>query len=310
MAGEGRGKYDRELAAARRNSLKDEMSDEPVSYDAPEPGVTITAEDPTPVVAAPPAAPEAVPSPAVSVDAAAALAAILGPLLKEIQAGNHESTKALIQTITESGTRQAKLTMDIAKEQRHSNMLHPDISAYNPFGERDFPRPELEGRVFLAQQRRLDEISHGERQLERLFQYEGGTDGGLTYFETLLLNALPAMDATRFTLVDGDDMNGKTQAEVRIFRTPEGKTEEKLIVCYPFGLIAKKNHMNKNNFPGPLRLARQLLGEKVARTIIGEEIARLTPRLSEVHGEKAALIIAKAIGLLGLAQEDGRLVAA
>lgn len=264
-----KGQYDREEARLKREdrnrALADELSDEPISLDAPEPAPAAPPEPSAPVVVAEVSAP--VPPPvSVPLDALAQLIASISATLGESQ------TKALGAILEQQNaslsamlTTQAQTTAKIARDRIHENMTSPDVSVFNPYGERDHPMPELQGKVYVAQ------LHPDTRQVERLHEWEGGRNGGLTYDEIVLVNALDNEPLTPITMAD----DSQWTMEVRVERAPGGKADRKLILI-PFGFLGKKMFYDtRHAMIGPGRIARQFLGEtRAAAALAAAQAAR------------------------------------
>jgi hypothetical protein len=132
-----------------------------------------------------------------------------------------------------------------AQPQRPSNETHPDVSAYNPAGERDFPRPGLKCEFF-----------YGTRQPKTLAvqrSYAIKADD-LTAYEQIALNSLePQIGVIK--------MLDSTEAKVELVATRHDITDEiiRMVLVLPANVMERKS--DRRNFLPPIaNMTEQLTG--------------------------------------------------
>lgn len=91
----------------------------------------------------------------------------MDPILVTLLAGMMETMKSLVQqqVVGNAGAAEA-----IRKSQDPSNMFAPDMSVFNPRGERDFPRPQLKCRMFLPWEAERESLTREEIELLNLLE--------------------------------------------------------------------------------------------------------------------------------------------
>lgn len=240
---------------ARKNAL---LADELAAMDGVDPDMDAPREmSPAPTSAPPPPDPVVAPLPSpapvgVSPDIAA-LATMLAQAMSTNASQQQEMLAALLQ---QNATTVAK----IARDRKPENQDYPDVSVFNPYGERDHPRPELP-KLFVGQ--RHPETGAIERLLEEDREM-------LDYDACLFLRALQPSDAGTVTLMDERDV----RVEVAQVTSPTGRVEQ-TVICVPYGLLSKDNSANKNAWCGVKRAAMQLLGPtRVAEVLAADAEAR------------------------------------
>lgn len=187
------------------------------------------------------------------------LAAILAKLTEAVTA--KDSTPEILKQVLEENRRaldaaEARRKEEDALIMARSNVSHPDVSAFNPLGERDHPRPR-----FIARK-----------------VYQNGYElwwEQLTTEEIELINKLPP-GKSRVTKADGS----RIAFEVKEFTTANGDLEKKEIWYQ-----TKGEHMQ--NHRGLVDYMREYLGEPDERTRHLSEIARLRAELEALQPVRA-----------------------
>jgi len=204
--------------------------------DEGDPEVELTEEEDTPVetttpVPAQPVAPPA--APASFSMTAVDLQAMVAAAVTAAQAGNTALAQAVTKGIAD------------AREPIPENKFAPDVSDFNPLGERAHPRPALKCEMFYGS---IDPKTKAVSRTYPLLQED------LTAAEIVALNTLEPQN-THITLHDG--------ATIKFAIVPEHDpaTDElrRLILCVPQSVIGKGSAL-KNMLPGLVRIVAQVTG--------------------------------------------------
>ena len=160
--------------------------------------------------------------------------------LQQLLASNSQSHAALADAITQ-GIRQTK---------RHENEFSPDVSVFNPLGDRDHPRPGLKCKMTLATQDPRTNVVHGTYQFE---------DGDLTAYEQIAMNTLQPWSGV-VALMDG--------ALIKVSLVPTynqiDNSLERLAIVIP-AKVTEKGSQIKNMLPSITNLVAQITGHDYAK---------------------------------------------
>jgi|MudIll2142460700_1097286.scaffolds.fasta_scaffold464496_1 hypothetical protein len=151
---------------------------------------------------------------------------IAGAVSQAVQANQNRSADELAEVVAKA-TASATQTL---KDQWWDEKLYPEISVYNPLGEKDHPRPEIEGEVYWA-----------GAMLRKTF---------LTREEIELINRLQPGE---FWFTGNDD----ARLLLRVVNLePSGSNQRRLNVILP-GL---SDPNVRTNYPSMTRILREVLG--------------------------------------------------
>lgn len=156
----------------------------------------------------------------------------------------------LASALAQSGTEQAKVlrealtgAAEMAREPIPEIKVHPNISAFNPEGERDHPNPGLKCEMFQG-------VYDDQQKIAPAFEYIQTTRA-----EQVALNAVEpgVYRVSRFDGTRGDlIVEGRRDADGTLSR---------MVFAFPHGWLAKDQHMY---LPGPLEIARQIQEQRRA----------------------------------------------
>lgn len=160
---------------------------------------------------------------------------------------------ALSTALAQSGQVTAQAVQDATAEALRSarakipeNETHPDISVYNPDGERDHPRPGLQCEMFLGQYDEDDQVTPA-------FAIEGDR---CTKQEQILFNQVrPGV----FTVRRNDGKTGRVIVQGR--RDANGDLQ-RLVIAVPHGWLGKDQQAQ---MPSQVSMAEQLIAGAAAR---------------------------------------------
>jgi hypothetical protein len=180
-----------------------------------------------------PAAPVAAAPPQTDV---MALAQALALALNQ---NNQQQTNAL-QQILEA---QLKLAQNPGGRHSNSDQENPRRSAFNPHGDRDYPRPGLKCHMYFGQ---YDD----EGQIEAAYPI---VEDSCSYEEQVLCNAL---EQGAYTVKRNDGKAGKVLVQER--RDGAGKLN-RIIVAFPYGWMSKEF---QQALPAMVNTLEQITGQK------------------------------------------------
>lgn len=190
----------------------------------------------------------AAPSTGVSPDVLAILQAFAGAIAQG-QQSQQEGLSALLQQFQASMAEQAKL----AREPIPENKVAPNVSAFNPMGERDHPRDGLKCHMYIGQ---YDE----EGVVQAAYPI---IEDACTREEQALCNALEQGEAT---VERNDGITGRVIVQAR--RDGAGKLN-RIILAFPYGWLSKEFQAQ---LPRMRVVLEQILG-KTAKEIEAKALA-------------------------------------
>lgn len=166
---------------------------------------------------------------------------------------NNQSQSQGMQSILEQFSATMAEQARIAREPIPENKVAPNVSAYNPLGERDHPRPGLKCDMYVGQYDDDGKIDAAYPILEDTSSLH----------EQVLCNALEQGEA----LVERNDGHiGKVIVQAR--RDGAGKLN-RLIIAFPYGWLAKEFQAQ---LPSMKKILEQIVG-KTAKELIATAAA-------------------------------------
>ena len=142
------------------------------------------------------------------------------------------------------------ITQGIQKTARHQNEVSPEISDFNPAGDRDHPRPGLKCKMSYG-------TRHPKTQQARItYPF---MDGDLTAAEQIALNTLEPWEGI-IHLLDGSE---RKLSLVPTYNDVSGVLE-RLIIVVPEAVTAKGSEI-RNMLPGALNLVNQITGRDFSK---------------------------------------------
>lgn len=150
----------------------------------------------------------------------------------------------LASALAQSGTEQAQVLREaltgaaaIAREPIPENKVHPDVSVYNPLGERDNPNPGLRCPMFIGQ-----------------YDDTGKVAAAWEYINTTRAEqeALNGIQPGAYTVTRNDGIIGRLVVDER--KDSTGETN-RLVFAFPHGWLGRDQQMH---LIGPLAIARQI----------------------------------------------------
>lgn len=168
-----------------------------------------------------------------------AFAATLATALSAAMSQTGQVTAQAVQDATAEALRQSRAKIP-------ENETHPDISAFNPDGERDHPRPGLQCAMFLGQYDEDDQVTPA-------FAID---DDRCTKQEQILFNQVqPGI----FSVKRND---GKTGRVIVQGRKDANGTLNRLVIAVPHGWLGKDQQAQ---MPSQVSMAEQLIAGAAAR---------------------------------------------
>ena len=142
-----------------------------------------------------------------------------------------------------------------SKTPRPENQFAPEVSVFNPLGERDHPRPGLKCEVFLGAKDRTGQV---------LSTYPYMPED-LTAYEQIALNTLTPGTHT-LTLLDGAPIKLEIVAAKK-----DAVSEEitRLVLCVPQAVIEKRSQ-SKNMLPSICNIVEQVTGRNFAKLSLSD----------------------------------------
>lgn len=167
-----------------------------------------------------------------------------------------EQLQTLLASKSSDSQSNGDLAAEIAKgikntrETPPQNQFAPDVSVFNPLGDRDHPRPGLKCRMTLGTQ------DPKSKQVSETYPFE---EDDLTAYEQIALNTLQPWSGVVKRL-DGAPM------KVSLVPTYNSISDELdlLVIVVPAGVTEKKSHV-KNMLPPPLDLVQQITGKDYSK---------------------------------------------
>jgi len=186
----------------------------------------------------------------------------LKELLASASATNNQSNAELVETITR-GIAQSRQPIPEGTDQSN-----PQISAMNPLGDRDHPRPLLKHKITLG----IAEPKSGA--IQRTYPFE---QNDLTVYELLALNTLPESGEYDVALYDG------AKIKVKLVSNRDLATNDiiRTTIVLP-NHVTQKGSQIKNMLPGAVGLVEQITGVNFAK-VSNDELAVLMAAHREKH---------------------------
>jgi len=138
-----------------------------------------------------------------------------------------------------------------SREPIPENKFAPEVSVFNPLGERDHPRPGLKCEMFLGTQ------DAKTKQVNRTYPFMAGD---VTAAEQIALNTLTATEPTAIELLDGSAIKVSVYTEL----DPVSDALRRLTIVVPQSVIQKGSQI-KNMLPPITNLVEQLTGHNFAK---------------------------------------------
>lgn len=138
-----------------------------------------------------------------------------------------------------------------SREPIPENKFSPDVSVFNPLGERDHPRPGLKCEMFLGTQ------DAKTKQVNRTYPF---LSGDVTAVEQIALNTLHAIEPTNIELLDGSAIKVSVYAEL----DPVSDALRRLTMVVPQSVMQKGSQI-KNMLPPITNIVEQLTGHNFAK---------------------------------------------
>jgi hypothetical protein len=156
--------------------------------------------------------------------------------------------------VAEALTRLVETQHVVTSRQTLGNAESPQVSVYNPQGDREYPRPALVCRMFLP--------------------WEADWEA-LTYEEIELLNLLPSLGPGEYPVRLND--GSKATVSLQIERGPDGRPHRLLLSG--LGLFDNEKHRLA---PPLASLLRQLLASKASTRKAAEQVLTMEEREEKV----------------------------